>query len=286
MPVSRKEKQEAVQALKRKLGEYKVVAVASIQNLPSRHFNSVRKKIRGQAEMFMARETLMTRAIGEARPELKPLIEKFKGSCVLLLTNESAFKLAKLLRKSRSKTFAKAGQIAPSDIIVPAGETSLPPGPVLTELKNAKVQARIQGPKVVISADATVARKGEAITPAVAAVLSKLAIEPMEVGMKLTAAYEDGMLYSEEVLDIDDSWWLQQLALAHAQALNLAVEAEIFNAASTPLIIQKAARQANAIKSLVDSKAEKPAPEAPKAEQPVVEQKQEGAPQAQPEKNS
>ncbi len=275
MPVSRQEKQEAVEELKKKLKQSRVVAVASIQGLPSRHLNAIRKKIRGQAEIFMARETLMRRAIEESRQELKPLAERFKGSCVLLLSDESAFKLTKLLRRSRSKTLAKAGQAAPNDIVVPAGETTLPPGPVLTELKNAKIPAKIQGPKVVISADAVVARKGESIAPAVASILAKLAIEPMEVGLKMTAAFEGGVLYSEEALDIDDKWWLEQLALAHQQALNLAVSAEIFNAASAPLLVQKAARQANAVKAIVDSKAVKPEAEKP------VEHKQEGAPQAQ-----
>jgi len=148
---------------------------------------------------------------------------------------------------------------------------------VLTEFKNAKIQAKIQGPKVVIMADSTVARKGMPISAPVASILGKLGIEPMEVGMKMSAAYEDGVLYTQEVLDIDDKWWLEQLALAHRQALNLAVSAEIFNAASTPLLIQKAARQANAVKALMDSKAGKPA----EAQEAPVEPKPDEAPKAQ-----
>ncbi|MFH1257787.1 MAG: 50S ribosomal protein L10 [Candidatus Micrarchaeota archaeon] len=265
MPISKQKKIEVVGQMKAKLKQSKVVAIASVQNLPTKHYDSIRKKIRGKAEIFLTRQTLVERAITEGRPELKELIPLMKGSCAIIFSEISAFKLAKLLRESKSKTFAKAGQIAPSDIVIPAGETNLPPGPVLTELKQAKIEAKIQGPKVVIAKDATVAKKGEPISDAVAKILTKLSIEPMEVGMKMRAAYEDGLIYGEDVLDIDDKFWMDQLLLAHRQALNLAVSREIYNRYSTELIIQKAAREANALNKMIEAKAGAPAAKADEA---------------------
>ncbi|MEK6953497.1 MAG: 50S ribosomal protein L10 [Candidatus Micrarchaeota archaeon] len=254
MVLSKAGKQRVVEQLKKKLRESKVVAIASVQNLPTRHYNQIRKKIRGSAETFLTRETLVRRAIEEARPDLKELEKYLEGSCAIVFSSVSAFKLAKLLRESKSKTIAKAGQIAPNDIVIPAGETNLPPGPVLTELKQAKIEAKIQGPKVVISKDALVARKGEPISEAVAKILSKLSIEPMDVGLKMAAAFEDGLIYKADVLDLDDKFWLDSLVLGRHQAINLAVFAEIYNKHSMPLLLEKAARQAIAINAMIGAK--------------------------------
>ena len=255
MVMQKQEKIKFVEELKKEIRASKVVATASLQNLPAKHLNSIKKKIGGKATLAFGRSKLLKRALAEANPEAsKELLKYMVGNCAIMLANESVFGIAKVLRQSKSKTKAKPGQLAPSDIIVQAGETSLPPGPVLTELKQAGIQAKIQGPKVVITADAVVARKGEPIKPAVVAILSKLSIEPMEVGMSLKAAYEDGMVFTREVLDLDDQYWLGSLALAHQQAVNLSVKAEIFNKYSTELLIQKAAREANALQTVIDSK--------------------------------
>lgn len=259
MVLTKKDKREVVKELKKKLGQYKVVAVASVQNLPAKYFNKTRKALQGHAEVVMTREALIRRALDEARPELKPLQEKLEGSCVLLLSNESPFALSKLLRKNKSKAFAKAGQLAPFDIIIPEGETNLPPGPVLTELKAVGIDARLKGPKVSVGKPSTVAKKGQPISQAVASVLIKLAVEPMEVGMKMRAAYEDGTLYGEEALSISEEEWIGKLQQAHQQALNLSVAAGILNKYSVELLIQKAARTANALNKMIEAKQGKPA---------------------------
>ncbi len=261
MVLSKQEKAEAVGRMKKELKQYPVVAVASLQNLPAKHFNSIKKKLRGKAVVQMTRSTLLARAIDEGRPELKQLEQNFSGSTALVLTSMGAFQLFKTLKQNKSKTAAKPGQAAPADLVIPAGETNLAPGPVLTELKQAGIQAKIQGPKIVITSDAVVAKKGEPVSDAAAKILAKLGIEPMEIGLKLTAVWEKQVIYPPEILDIDDAAYVSQIQLAHQQAVNLGVFAEIFNSVTTPLIIGKAARAANAVKAVVDSKTP-PAPSA------------------------
>ena len=43
------------------------------------------------------------------------------------------------------KTYAIVGDIAPVDIIVPAGDTGIPPGPAIGTLTKAGIKASIQG---------------------------------------------------------------------------------------------------------------------------------------------
>ncbi|MBS3070646.1 50S ribosomal protein L10 [Candidatus Micrarchaeota archaeon] len=273
--ISKQEKKKLVQELKAESKAYPVVAVASIASLPSRNFGAVKKKIRGQADIVFARHTLLKMALEEARPETKELLSFLGNGGVLVFTKLPAFKLYKLFKQNKSKAAAKPGQIAPYDIIVPAGETSLAPGPVLTELKQAKIDARIQGTKVVIVKDTVVAKKGDAISDQAAKILSKLGVTPMENGIDVKAVWENGLLYKQDVLDVDEFALVESLKQAHASAVNLAVFAGIMNGTTAQIIIAKAARQANALQKLVDSKqapAEKPAEATTAAEAPVAEQ--------------
>ncbi len=256
---TKQQKIKAVEKTKQLLAQYPVVAVATLQSLPSRQYNAIKKSLRGKAELVVARATLLKKAIDEGRPELKELEAKFEGSTALLLTKQGPFELMRTLKLSRSKTAAKPGQIAPVDLVIPAGETNLPPGPVLTELKAAGLKAKIKGPKVVIDEDATVAKKGEPISDAAAKILAKLGIQPIEVGMRITAAWEGGKIYDASVLDVDEDAYFEKFKLAYTQAVNLGVAAAVYNEVTTPLIIAKAVRTANAINKLVGEKTGAPA---------------------------
>ena len=278
---TKQQKVEFVTRIKKALSQYPVVAVATLQSLPSRQYNAIKKKLRGKAEIIVARSTLLKRAVDEGRKEVAELAKHFEGSTALVFTNQDPFQLSKTLKQSRSKTAAKPGQIAPSDLVIPAGETNLPPGPVLTELKQAGLSAKIVAGKVVIDKAATVAKKGEAITENAAKVLAKLGIQPIEVGLKITAAFDKGTIYPGAMLDVDEAAVFEQFKLAHAQAVNLAVFAEIYNSTSMPLLITKAVREARAIEAATGApKQEAPAaaeatptgaPAVPSAEKPAGE---------------
>ncbi len=254
MVLNKEGKKEKVKQIELALKKYPVVGLVNLQNLPSKQLFLVKSKLRGKAELFTARHTLLERAVKAARPDLEPLLSRIKGSSALIASDLDAFKLYSLIKKNKSKAFAKAGQTAPSDIIVPAGDTTLPPGPALAELKLAKIDARIQGPKITVARDSLVAKKGDAISAPVAAALQKLGIAPMTVGMSLPVVFDHGTLFEESVLDIDEQKYYADLVSAVQHAVNLGVYAEIFTEETTQPIIMKAARGAFAVKKLVDWK--------------------------------
>ncbi|MBI4360426.1 50S ribosomal protein L10 [Candidatus Micrarchaeota archaeon] len=257
MFLTRDAKKGIVATLQSKIEKYPVVAVASLKGLPAKQYGSIRKKTREKAHIAFARLTLMKRALEQSKrkDELRDIDAALGDGSVLVFSELDAFTLYKLFKQNKSKTAAKAGAIAPIDLVVPAGETNLAPGPVLTELKQAGIQAKIQGPKVVITKDVVVAKKGEPVSDSAAMVLSKLGIEPMEVGLQVEKVFDHGTLYAGSVLEIDEEAVVQSLVLAHQQAVNLLVEAEIYNDVSAPLILLKAQREALAIQKLVESKA-------------------------------
>ena len=265
--LNKDKKIKIVADLQKQLESYPVVAVASIKSLPSKQYGSIKKKTRGSVSVAFARLSLIRRAIQQSKraAELKPIEDAMGDGCVLLFSELDAFKLYKLFKQNKSKTAAKPGSIAPSDLVVPAGETSLAPGPVLTELKQAGIQAKIQGPKVVITKEAVVTKKGQAVSESAAKILAKLGVEPFEVGLLVQRVYDHGTLYEGDVLNIDEEAMLQRLLQAHQEAVNLTVVAGIYNDVSTPIILQKAEREALALQRTVESKAPAPAAEAASA---------------------
>jgi large subunit ribosomal protein L10 len=141
------------------------------------------------------------------------------------------------LEDSKTQAPAKPGTIAPADIVVPAGDTGFEPGPFLGELQQAGIPAKVDKGKISVQKDTVVVKEGEEVSKLVAATLSRLDIKPMEVGIDLKAVYEEGSVYTSDVLAIDEEQTLADVQNAFKQAFNLSVNAAIPTKETTSTII-------------------------------------------------
>jgi len=235
-------KPKEIDELAEKMSKSKVIGLVNIESIPSKQFQRMRKSLKGKASIRVAKKNLIKRAFEKAK--LNEMKEYLDGSLGVIFSDSDPFKLNKILESSKISAPPKAGSISPKDIVVPAGDTPLPPGPVIGELQNAKVKAKIQGGKIVITEDSLVAREGDVITPEVATVLTRLGIEPMEIGLEMKAAYEDGTIYTLDVLHIDEAETIGRIQAAYMNSLNLAVNAGIYNRVTIPLVLSDAHRKA------------------------------------------
>jgi len=227
------------------------VALLDLTSLPSPQFQKIRKKLKQNLDIRVTKKRLIKLAI-EKLKEKKPGIEKIlpeleKSMPALLFTKEDPFKLCKLLDKNKSAAPAKPGQIAPKDIIIPAGPTSFPPGPIIGELGQAGIKASLVDGKVTIKEDATIIKKGEEFSPKQADLAARFGIEPMEIGLNLTILYDNGQIFTKEVLTIDESVYLNNIKTAFQEAMNLSVFATIPTKDNIKLLIQKASSEATAL---------------------------------------
>jgi len=177
----------------------------------------------------------------KSKTNIESLGEYMEGQPALIFTDMNPFKLFKILEDSKTQAPAKAGSVAPTDIVVPKGDTAFNPGPMLGELQKIGIPAKIDKGKIVITKDSTVVDEGEKIPGSVASILTRLEIYPMEVGIDLRAAHEDQTVYTSDLLTIDPDKTLSDVQKAFTQALNLSVNAEIFNKVSMPILLQNAA---------------------------------------------
>jgi len=244
MPHVAEWKKDEVASLKKLIESHEVVGMANLSDIPAPQLQKMRRTLKDSAVLKMSRKTLMSLALNDCDKEnIETLEEHMDGQPALIFTNMNPFKLYKILEGSKTAAPAKAGSIAPEDIVVPKGDTAFKPGPVLGELQKIGIPAKIEKGKIVITSDKTIVAAGEAIPRDVASILTRLEIFPLEVGIDLRAAYEDQTVYTSDLLTIDEEKTIADVQKAFTQALNLSVNAVIFTKEAVPVILQKAVTQ-------------------------------------------
>ncbi len=240
-------KKQQFAELKDLVEEYPVIAVADLNQLPANLFAQLRKKLYPNAIVKVSKARVIQKAINASKLKGSGIADNVTGNVGVIFSRLNPFELYGFIKKNKGSAFAKEGQLAPEDIIVPAGDTGLPPGPALSDLKAAGLNVRPMGATIHVVDDKVVTKKGEPVNKAVASTLSKLNIKPIRIGMKVKSALENGFIYKGEVLDIDTDKVFGDFVTAHAQAFNLAFSISYLSAQTTPLLLQKAARDAMSV---------------------------------------
>jgi large subunit ribosomal protein L10 len=240
-------KRKEIEEIKRYAGRYTLIGLVDMYGIPGTQVQQIRRNLRGIAMIRMTRNTLIKHAFEEIGGDKKAVSGFVSGHSALIFTNENPFRLFRTLEKTKTKMAAKAGEIAPEDIVVEKGPTNFKPGPIVGELQQAGIPAAIEAGKVKIRETKTVVKKGAVISAKVADVLSKLDIKPMDIGLILQVAWYDGGIYEPAVLAIDETVVLNQITLASVQAFNLSVNATIPTRETIQPIINKAVMEARGL---------------------------------------
>ena len=276
----KKWKASEMAALEKMITEAKMLAIANLSNLPAGaalDFRTILKKSGFKVRVSKVR--LVRKMLEKAG--YKDLSSKYvSGSVALITGTENPFNLYSLIKKNASTSGAKAGMIAPDDIIVSKGDTGIPPGPALSDFKAVKINTKIQDGKIFVPKDYTVAKKGDLIDAKVATILTKLNIKPIKIVLGIKGAYEvdDKILYDVDTLNIDleavkndvmgafqNSYYLSMgivyptkenikplITKAFNNTKALAVSQNIVNKVTVKSIVGKAHRQASGVKSKVN----------------------------------
>lgn len=250
---AKKAKFSEVEKLAKEISTKKTVMVVDLTGMPSREFAKIRHDLKGKAEFRIKKKTVIRKALEKVEREgFSKLVEMVaKVQPALILTNDDPFKIARIIGKHVSPAFAKAGKVTDRDIVVPKGETGLPPGPAIGELQKANLPAKIEKGKIVVSKETVVAKAGEKVSREVAEALLKLGIEPFEVRLRVVSALEDGVVYPSDALFLDDKTVIARISNASGESINLAVFVSWPTKETVPLMLAKAVREANAISSRI-----------------------------------
>ena len=277
-------KKDRVQELADVLNSDGVVGIVDVGGVPAGNMLDMRSNLRNSMKITMAKKTLIRLAwekSGRASEELETLMQDAVQPCIVQSDKLNPFELFLELEKTRQGRAAKEGELAPSDIVVEQGPTSFGPGPIVGEFNAVGIPAKIDKGKVAIQKTTTVVEEGQPISGDLGIMLAKLDINPIEIGIILTGAIEDGFFFPASALNIDLDqtrtdiitatsgafnlacnvrWFSEQtmptlLSKASGEALSVAVEAGVANETTAPLYISRANARALALAGQLDSSA-------------------------------
>jgi large subunit ribosomal protein L10 len=239
-------KADKVKELKGFLSQYNAVGIASLEKVRSAQLQQLRKKLAENACLRVVKNSLIERAVSESsdNSELEKLTAHLTGPNLYLFTNLNPFKLVLLLEKSRVKASARGGDVAAFDVTVPAGNTGLPPGPIISQFTAVGLRTRIESGSVYVSKATMVVKKGEEISTPLASLLAKLGIKPVEVGLSLKLVYDDGSILTADDLIVNVDEVRQSVEQAHQFAFNLSIEAAYPTPENTSLLVKLAHQKA------------------------------------------
>ncbi|MEM1873066.1 MAG: 50S ribosomal protein L10 [Acidilobaceae archaeon] len=241
-------KLEVVEELKTLFTKHSTVMIADLTSTPTNVVQKIRKELRKVGETRVAKKTLILKAVESLGFDKSSLEDTLRGTTLLIFTNENPFRLYSIIESLKVSVDAKPGQIAPKDIVVPEGPTNIPAGPMLGVLGRLKIPYEVRGGKAYIKKSTVVVKAGQTITPEVASVLQKIGVKPIEVSLKVVAAYDRGVVIPASSLKLDLESVTKEFSDAAQELLKVAVEAALFDVdVALPIMLQHAERRVEAV---------------------------------------
>jgi len=250
IPKATQWKKDRVTVLTELLKKDGVVGVIDVEGVPATAMLGMRKTLRQEMVLTMAKKTLVRRAwkkAGLSEEELDTLLDGVAIPMLVQTNSLNAFQLYSELDKTRTGRAAKAGDVAPNDIIIEAGPTSFPPGPIVGEFNSVGIPAKIEKGKVAIVKTVTAVEKGNTISADLGLMLAKLEINPIEIGLILSGVIESGTVMAAKDLNLDLDGFTANVKSATSGAFNLACHVGWFTNETMPVLLSKAAGEALAV---------------------------------------
>jgi large subunit ribosomal protein L10 len=244
-----KKKRLMYQQLQKLPKEFKVIALSKMTKVRATQLMTIRKKFRDEIKIAVIKNKVAKKAFENVKEiqGLDNLSEQLEGQSALMFTNINPFKLNSILSQNKVFLPAKGGDIANKEIIIPAGNTGIAPGPVLSEFKEANVTTKIDQGSIWVNKDTTVARSGQIISQKLASLMSKLNIKPIEAGISVTFAISDGLIFNESELSIDLKEYKNELIRSFQEAIALATASSYVTRDTIGPLITKAHQHAVAL---------------------------------------
>lgn len=135
------------------------------------------------------------------KPGLKNLMPYLVDKIGFIFSEKSYVELKPIIENEKIKMPAKAGIIAPSAIIIPAGPTNLDPGKI-GEFQRVNINVKaIKGVLEVVK-DHKLINEGEIVSETVSAMCRLLGIVPFEYAMELKYVYLNEQIIPKSVIKI------------------------------------------------------------------------------------
>merc|ERR1719419_1112506 len=175
----------------------------------------------------------------EKAEKLIKLLNLIEGNVGLLFHDSDIKAMRDEIEAQTLPCGAKVGIFAPCNVVVHAGPTGCDPTQTAF-FQLLDIPTKINRGQVEIVSNVVVIPKGTQVGPSQASLCSKLGITPFEFGPEGRYVYDDGDVYSCEVLDITDEMIQDGFTKAIRKASALCMGAGLPNTVTVPHYVYKA----------------------------------------------
>merc|ERR1711881_168046 len=196
------------------LDEYPKCFIVGADNVGSKQMQEIRIALRGKAIVLMGKNTMMRKAI-------RGHLEMNVG---FVFTKEDLIEVRDMLLANKVRAPAKAGALAPLDVVVPAQNTGM--GPEKTSFFQAlQIPTKITKGTIEITGDVHLITAGDKVGMSEATLLNMLKISPFTYGLVVQKVYDSGSVFDPEISDITDDDLKAKFmsGVANVAALSLAI---------------------------------------------------------------
>eukprot|EP01111_Echinosteliopsis_oligospora_P009515 TRINITY_DN27_c0_g2_i1.p1 TRINITY_DN27_c0_g2~~TRINITY_DN27_c0_g2_i1.p1 ORF type:complete len:325 (-),score=99.58 TRINITY_DN27_c0_g2_i1:40-1014(-) len=242
-------KKKFIEKLTENLQTYNKILLVHADNVGSHQMQKIRHQLRGKAVVLMGKNTMVRKVLRDnqgSNPKIGALLPYVVQNVGFVFTNGDLNAVKKILLENRVGAPAKAGTIAPNDVIVPAGPTGMEPTQT-TFLQALNIPSKINKGQVEIVSDVHLIKKGEKVGQSEATLLQKLGKRPFSYGLLLENVYDNGAIYAPEVLELTDEDILSKFKNGVANVACLSLEIGYPTQASLPHALSNAYKRVLAV---------------------------------------
>ncbi|XP_050210129.1 60S acidic ribosomal protein P0 [Mercurialis annua] len=238
------------------LDEYSQILIAAADNVGSNQLQNIRSGLRGDSVVLMGKNTMMKRSVrvhaektgNNAFLNLIPLLQ---GNVGLIFTKGDLKEVSEEVAKYKVGAPARVGLVAPIDVVVPPGNTGLDPSQT-SFFQVLNIPTKINKGTVEIITPVELIKKGEKVGSSEAALLAKLGIRPFSYGLVVLSVYDNGSVFTPEVLNLTEDDLLEKFAGGVSMVTSLALALSYPTLAAAPHMFINAYKNVLAIAVATD----------------------------------
>jgi len=247
MGATRAQKQIYFEKLKELLAKYPSIFLVNVDNVGSNQMHQIRVALRGKGVVLMGKNTMVRRALRtilSESPQFERLLPYVKGNIGFVFTDQDLKEIRELIIANKVAAPVRAGAFAPKDVIVAACNTGMEPGKT-SFFQALGIPTKIARGTIEIVSDVKVVTAGTRVGSSEATLLNMLNISPFTYGMTVVQIFDQGNVFSPQVLDIDESELIDRFlsGIKTIAAISLALD--------YPTIVSVTHSLVNAYKNLI-----------------------------------
>jgi len=196
----------------------------------------IRKAIRGHAQN---------------NPRLEALLPHIKGNVGFLFSSQDLKTIRDEITNNKLSAPARVGSLAPCDVFLPAGNTSLDPSQT-NFMQALNIATRINKGTIEIINQVHLIKKGDKVGSSEAALLQKLDIRPFSYGLQPIQVFKEGSVFSPSILDISEGDIIAKFMFGVQRVASLSLQINVPTAAAIPHYFASAYKSILAISLATD----------------------------------